>query len=24
LKEPDLRVASRDGANEPDAIFFDI
>jgi serine O-acetyltransferase len=24
LKEPDLRVASRDGAAEPDAIFFDI
>ena len=24
LKEPDLRVASRDGAMEPDAIFFDI
>jgi serine O-acetyltransferase len=24
LKEPDLRVASRDGAAEPDAIYFDI
>jgi serine O-acetyltransferase len=24
LKEPDLRVASRDGATEPDAIYFDI
>jgi serine O-acetyltransferase len=24
LKEPDLRVASRDGAMEPDAIYFDI
>ena len=24
LKEPDLRVASRDGAVEPDAIYFDI
>ncbi|MGC1388398.1 MAG: serine O-acetyltransferase [Steroidobacteraceae bacterium] len=24
IKEPDLRVASRDGAAEPDAIFFDI
>jgi serine O-acetyltransferase len=24
LKEPDLRVASRDGASEPDAIYFDI
>jgi serine O-acetyltransferase len=24
LKEPDLRMASRDGAAEPDAIYFDI
>jgi serine O-acetyltransferase len=24
LKEPDLRVASRDGAADPDAIYFDI
>jgi hypothetical protein len=24
LKEPDLRVASRDGTSEPDAIYFDI
>jgi serine O-acetyltransferase len=24
LKEPDLRVATRDGAADPDAIFFDI
>jgi serine O-acetyltransferase len=24
LKEPDLRVATRDGAAEPDAIYFDI
>ena len=24
LKEPDLRVASRDGAAEPDATYFDI
>jgi serine O-acetyltransferase len=24
LKEPELRVASRDGAAEPDAIYFDI
>jgi serine O-acetyltransferase len=24
LKEPDLRLASRDGAAEPDAIYFDI
>jgi serine O-acetyltransferase len=24
LKEPDLRVASRDGATDPDAIYFDI
>jgi serine O-acetyltransferase len=24
LKEPDLRVASRDGSAEPDAIYFDI
>jgi serine O-acetyltransferase len=24
LKEPELRVASRDGASEPDAIYFDI
>jgi serine O-acetyltransferase len=24
LKEPDLRVASRDGATEPDATYFDI
>jgi serine O-acetyltransferase len=24
LKEPDLRVATRDGAPEPDAIYFDI
>jgi len=24
LKEPDLRVASRDGAQEPDAMYFDI
>jgi serine O-acetyltransferase len=24
VKEPDLRVASRDGAAEPDAIYFDI
>ncbi|HLW25148.1 MAG TPA: serine O-acetyltransferase [Steroidobacteraceae bacterium] len=24
LKEPDLRVASRDSSNEPDALYFDI
>jgi serine O-acetyltransferase len=24
LKEPDLRIASREGAAEPDAIYFDI
>jgi serine O-acetyltransferase len=24
LKEPELRVASRDGASEPDALYFDI
>jgi len=24
LKEPELRVATRDGAAEPDAIYFDI
>jgi hypothetical protein len=24
LKEPELRVARRDGAAEPDAIYFDI
>jgi hypothetical protein len=24
LKEPELRVMTRDGAAEPDAIYFDI
>ena len=24
LKEPDLRIGSREGAAEPDAIYFDI